>query len=614
MEILIDGKPAAMKKGTNFDFVSENRYFSGADSYSMSITFPLKDCPQNLEIFGHINRLDVAKDHILFDCEIRSQNFYKRGSITITSISAKEVKTQFLEGKSATNYDSSFDSVYLNEMTLGYPDTNPATYPAWTHPGYECGMNWVALPWVNNNTGNVQNDVDFHRDTYIGPTWKASGLSFQPYMIYIVKRIFEVMGYTYDLSEWENSKYAHLLICNALPYAWEIREFAAALPHWTLTEFFEQLEYLLNAEFDINHSLHFVRFRFTKNVLATTEDVEITQVVDEFTSEVQKLEDCKYRECKNLKYADCDHYMWKYYVCPEVINWIKPKTKTWLREFDHLWELMNHVKSGDLLTVPDGGNVINIRYSRMFYVKDLDRYFILRAVRFNKTGEWEFDGDMVPTGNYELFLQCINMFEGVTYSEDADTIELKIVPAWIGDTNKTDGRCIFLQLPDFAGESKAKPYNGFANWDEAFANLAPECDYFIKMRAKEDKEQNNEYLDKIYVGFFGGFGPDEDGICGSYDIYVAPYIDCLDIGTDGWFALTDYSLRLQHDDLYAEHHSRKIDPTMKYTFKFLSDTMPDVRSQFFIHGQRYIAEKITANFTENGMSKLMKMVAWQVVE
>ena len=72
MEIYVDNKLAVLKKGTSFDFVSENRYFSGADSYSLSITFPLAGCPENLAIFGHINRKDVVAQKLLFDCEIRN--------------------------------------------------------------------------------------------------------------------------------------------------------------------------------------------------------------------------------------------------------------------------------------------------------------------------------------------------------------------------------------------------------------------------------------------------------------------------------------------------------------------------------------------------------------
>ena len=133
MEIYVDHQLAVLKKGTSFDFVSENRYFSGADSYSMTITFPLAGCAQNLAIFGHINRKDVVAQKLLFDCEIRDQAFYKHGSITITEINDIEVKTQFLEGKSVANYSDSFDVLYINEMDLGYPNTDKSSYSAGAH-------------------------------------------------------------------------------------------------------------------------------------------------------------------------------------------------------------------------------------------------------------------------------------------------------------------------------------------------------------------------------------------------------------------------------------------------------------------------------------------------
>ena len=39
MEILINHQLATLKEGTSFDFVAENRYFSGADSYTLAITY-----------------------------------------------------------------------------------------------------------------------------------------------------------------------------------------------------------------------------------------------------------------------------------------------------------------------------------------------------------------------------------------------------------------------------------------------------------------------------------------------------------------------------------------------------------------------------------------------
>ena len=59
MILTINGKQAALKKGSSIEYVSENRIFTDADDYSMEIELPLADCPQNLDIFGMITRKDV---------------------------------------------------------------------------------------------------------------------------------------------------------------------------------------------------------------------------------------------------------------------------------------------------------------------------------------------------------------------------------------------------------------------------------------------------------------------------------------------------------------------------------------------------------------------------
>ena len=56
MILTINGKQAALKKGSSIEYVSENRIFTDADDYSMEIELPLADCPQNLDIFGMIPR------------------------------------------------------------------------------------------------------------------------------------------------------------------------------------------------------------------------------------------------------------------------------------------------------------------------------------------------------------------------------------------------------------------------------------------------------------------------------------------------------------------------------------------------------------------------------
>ena len=118
MEIIINGKQAYLKKNTSFDFIFENRLFTGSDSYTLTITFPLKGCARNIAIFGHIHRADVIKSKVVFDCDIRDGAFLKSGSITITEISDVEVKTHFSNRSSSLQPNPSFKTDIATSMRM----------------------------------------------------------------------------------------------------------------------------------------------------------------------------------------------------------------------------------------------------------------------------------------------------------------------------------------------------------------------------------------------------------------------------------------------------------------------------------------------------------------
>ncbi len=121
----------------------------------------MKGCPENIAIFGHINRADVAAQKVIFDCEIRDKGFYKFGSITITEISETEVKTQFLEGRSnRTLTRPSTRSISMNlTSALLPPPTNQASLSGQCLVPQYRAVN-VALPWVNDYSGNIQNKAE----------------------------------------------------------------------------------------------------------------------------------------------------------------------------------------------------------------------------------------------------------------------------------------------------------------------------------------------------------------------------------------------------------------------------------------------------------------------
>ncbi len=607
MQILINNRLAALKQGSSFDFVAENRYFSGADSYTLAITFPLKDCPQNIAIFGHINRKDMQTQHLLFDCEIRDKAFVQYGSITITEINETEVKCQFLEGKSVQNYAEDFDNIYLNELDLGYPDTNKSSFSAGAHIAHSIddGLNYLALPWVNNSTGNVQNRPNDSDSWPSSWHYDTRGLSYQPYLVYLLQLICNAVGYTYDFGRLLNSQYRYLIVCNTLPYAWGCRNWATALPHWTLTEFFEQLEYFLNGEFDINHNSKTIRFAFSKDAIELAGTEVIDNVINEFSAKVADASACKYRENVNLKFAECDHRMWKYYSCKWFVDMMKNTDvilSSGLGNYNYgkFYREVNGVQRL-YIEMRDAADYVQAYYSGwnpeyLYYCRYEDTYFVLR--NYDKyIVDPSQPENLEGNTRYLNTLEPVNMFGDSIVNEGADTIEIKIVPVWIDEAyadGEFKGNAFFLECGEYLNNA-----NNIIPWDYASQKLS-----------QGESEQSVEYFDKLYMGFWNG-----SMYNAMYGKYTFPIIDhVLTYPREMNFELTYFSMRLRSNIIGTNAKTHNIDSTQKYTFKFLADNIPNVRSLFLIRGRKFVCEKITATFTEDGMSQLLKGEFYPVTE
>lgn len=604
MEIRINGKRAMLKKGTSFEYVAENRLFSGSDGYTLSITFPLRHCCENLDIFGHINRMDVIAGKVIFDCEIRDKGFYKFGSITITEINDAEVKTQFLEGRSEQNFDKTFDKVYINELDLGSPTTTSKSsvtpLNAWQpdHANPVC----VALPWVNDYSGNIQNKAEYIVDDAVQNRshyeWSedTTGLSWQPYLIHITKKICGAVGYTPDFSKWEEAEeYRYLLICNTLPFAWYMPGFANALPHWTVEEYFEKLELFLGGEFDFDHRGKRISFAFTQETLAGKQPVKLDNIVEEHSTEVRVGEDnCDYAGRKNLVYKDCDHEMWKFYSC----DWFIKGWQNRVARYESMRELL---EANRTYRIWDGQHHRDNRIDRLLYAEDCDAYFVIRAVSRQIQLEMQA-GRLYVYYLYKCRLQPVNLFGGfiVNDDEDADSQEIEFVPAWIDDTEDKYGRVLFLSFSAYDEDNNTTSED---DSDHPFMQT-----HTVSSLEAGEKEKKAEYYDRIYVGFW-------DGSQNTMGKLPRPWVEDIEI-MDDWsnFSYLHFSLRINN----GQHNRRRIihdiEPKMKTTFKFLADTIPDVRAVFYIRGKKYLCEKITATFTENGMSQLLKGVFYPIVD
>lgn len=606
MRIFIDNKQAAIKKGTSFEYVSENRLFSGSDGYSFNISFPLKGCEENIAIFGHIYRPDFVPEKTLYDCKIIDRNLNLYGSLTITEISESEVKAQFLQGRSESNFENSFDTIFINEMNLGRPpySSKNAMTPAQTWNPQSTSMKCVALPWVNDYSGNIQNKADVVMESTVLDKYhyewskETTGISWQPYLIYIAKRILDELNYSYDFTDWENNEETkYLIICNTLPYAWFKPHFADALPHWSVAEFFSKLELFLGAEFDFDHRHKKVSFAFTHSTLLSKNLVHLKDVIEEHSFELSEDEkEGEYLESKNLVYKECDHDTWKFYSC----DWFIKENKDSAMRFKTLSDLLRRLREEGFASW-DGAHEEGGLFDKLFYAGDCDAYFIIQAMNRERKFVEKEDGGREYKWIYSCVLRPINLFGGSNPGEgdeEVESEEIEFVPVRIDETDAKSGKCMFLNFAAYDDD------NDDANVEDSDSDFMQS--FAVQAIKAGEKKKKAEFYDRIYIGFW-------DGSQRSNKKLPYPWVENIEI-SDDWknFQHLRFSLRLNNKTSIYRTPVYRPDIKRKATFKFVADTIPDVRAPFIYNGKRYICEKITATFSESGMSQLLKGVFYPV--
>lgn len=619
MNIYVGDKVAVLKKDFSFEYIAENRLFLGRDGYTLSIAFPLKDCPQNIEIFGHINRLDVAKDTVNFECSIIDGKTSLFGTLSVVKVSEVEIECQFSEGRCSQTVTDPFEDTFITDLDLGSCSTvnKSEITPAQAWKSYDSGASEVALPWVNENSPTAPNNwVNYESNAYV---WDSENvrLSWQPYLIVIAKRICDAIGYSYDFNEWEQSPMRHLIICNTLPGSWYMPEYAKVMPGWTVSEFFEKLELFLMCEFDFDHKAKSVAMHFSKNILAGVAPVYIDNLVDSYNVEVsqEQSSNCDYIASKRLAYKECSHSMWNYYSCDWFVkNYRMVKSYDTLSELIEKNERTDYVREGQITRVywgeqmGDGWDNRITTVNALLYARNVDTYFVFRSIGTEYLGKSALGRESYT----QLYvLQPVNVFGSGTVEDDnTDTEEIEFVPVCIMDTfvSKDDdkGYMMFLNPSSFDASSSAEESSsgtrpgGVSNYDASVINQPGPASSI----ARGESQKASNYYDEIYVAFWNGYIVESGKT-------PYPIIDGA-IVTQDWKDrhMAGFSMRLHGSsvdfDAPLQSQLPQVDSKQKFKFSWLSTDIPNPRAIFYIRGKRYLCEKITATFTENGMSQLLK--------
>lgn len=111
---------AALPAGFKFKLTVDNTYFTRSGEYSGEIELPLSGCPENVRIFGHINRLDVRRRGVVLDARLVVDNSpMVVGSVTVLECNEQSVKVQLLGGNASVNFQNRYNNTYIDQMDLG---------------------------------------------------------------------------------------------------------------------------------------------------------------------------------------------------------------------------------------------------------------------------------------------------------------------------------------------------------------------------------------------------------------------------------------------------------------------------------------------------------------
>lgn len=638
MILTIDGKVAVLKKGFSFEYYSENRLFKDRDDFSLNIDLPIRGCKENQAIFWNINRKDIDIYKQYYDAEIFDYQFRKSGAVTIISITDEMIRVQFLEGRSFQNFYPDFDEKFINELDLGSWETNTARTPVQMWGDNDV----IALPWVNSYSGNIQNraDFDISNNTWSWHTTAdddddtevVKGLSCQIRLYALTQKICDALGYEFIASDWRFSEWYHLYSLNTTPWAWAKPNWADTLPHWSVNDFFNELEKLMLCEFDIDHKKKTITFSFSNDSVDTAGKEELTEIIDEYTHTITKEDESDYKVTKNLGYESCDHEMWNWYSC----DWLKYE-KNWGKgqEYATLAELLaalpGRISNG--AHRPPAGTV-NYQYlpQGLLYARDVDTSFALFEIARHNRGT-DQHGDDVYGSVYKLI--PVNRFGNRIFDEENydSAEEMKIVPVWLDEAidadNHSKGCIIFLSLGslDNTSTNGGTTHGRRPNAETVDQAVTTQANLVAAQTIIEGKASDDSAFSVMSVGFwYGELSPfpygklpfpwiDKFEIDWNFNITVNAQLDTinhiftkLESGHDG-------SLRI-NNNRYGNGikiaDSIIIDAHKKYEFDFLSDRLPNVRAIFHIKGKKYLCAQIKLDIDENGLSQKKRGVFYRI--
>lgn len=592
-ELYLNAYPAILDKSASIKVVFENPYFNKSSTYTYNISLPLSECEENQLIFKHINRADVAKRTQTLKAVLISDNIVLiNGTAVVTEITETKVQVQLLSGNSELNFFTSGDKLYINEMNLGYSVYPPEDFV----PGHETDVYFAEYPktscvWFpiyNESADEIYNRLAAN---YIisGDKWIESYHHYdavyykwcvQPYLCTIIKKIIDQIGYTLVENQIEETIFKNLFICNATVTP----NFADTLPHWTVNEFFTELERFLGLVVVVDDGTRTIRIMFSPNFYESDNCVYIDKVIDEFNAKIDKEETTDVTN-GNVGYSFSSSEANKYKrIDTEIMK--KAKMNNYI-SYNELYEEYNEMNQYD-------------RDSCIFVAEG--KHYI------------DFTEDGV---NHKL--KEVNQYRDLMNSPeklDLD-IELKFVPVAMCRQEVE----VYAPGTIFDENLLWKGVTAIPSMDGGVFSPRTNADHVVIQQEIEGNGIEEKYTpDTIQLAFNDGKHRAISGPEDKSHLYPVPFTDCSEdisgygVNFPSWSLklVTSTDVKSVGSEIYSK--MKKVNTTVEETKKFISDKIYDPKLMFIIHNKKYVCKMIEIEANISGIVPLQQATMYELLE
>lgn len=640
IQLFLDNNEIFIPTSQSIKLTRENPYIVSSGDYTMDVQAPLS-IAANRAFFGPWHRVESKKLSATYAARLYADNLcVLNGSAKVTAVTQEYVKLQLYGDQS--EFNAVFGDLYVDELPLPYISdldyingnirsssagtssgrtgqsrrTSSLSTRTTSSAGYtgtkdrralsykdEAPARFRFVPVYDEGADEVANRftvVTNYSGVTTTPIYNARP---QWSLFYIVQCVFESLGYSFDPGGYDASPYNIILVANCTA----AREMAAALPHWTLKEFVEQVGRFYGCVFRFASGSLSVKMEPLSSAYAETQ-VEI-EAEDDFSVEVDDDNTVESAGTSNLHYdlSDSDYHT-PGYIDEETLAQMPLKEYASKTEMVAAYNSMSKPnKAKTLFHCPEG-----------YYCQWLTT-------------------DAEDASSTTTELRHVNQFADLIREEtdeDGDTadntIDLKIVPAAMVDDIKIKDQFSvnrgwtvkgqhYVVMPSMAGgenDSFASPWDHEYTADRTSALGDDDEDAVSAQELLEGGTDNDESEkpDRIEVYFcilntqqpttkqFGGDTLATERIPLAYTAW--------DIKNSKGHDREKFSLSLNYEgadvcSMYKWHQPVRIDARVKYTVKFLSDTIPEASSIFLIRNKRFLCEKIEIEISD-GKVKPMK--------